>query len=140
FVFSYFFFQAEDGIRDFHVTGVQTCALPICAMQPGDLFLFYHSSCPRPGVAGIGRILGEAYPDPTALQADSHYFDVKATPERNPWSAVDVGFVETFDDVIELARLKAEPALSELPLVRKGSRLSVMPVTPAQWEAILRLR
>jgi predicted RNA-binding protein with PUA-like domain len=123
-----------DGVRNFQARNF------LRAMQPGDLFLFYHSSCPRPGVAGIGRILGEAYPDPTALQADSHYFDVKATPERNPWSAVDVGFVEAFDDVIELARLKAEPALSELPLVRKGSRLSVMPVTPAQWEAILRLR
>lgn len=110
------------------------------AMQPGDLFLFYHSSCPRPGVAGIGRILGTSYPDPTALQPESHYFDIKATSQRNPWSAVDVGHVETFDRVIELPRLKTEPALADLPLVQKGSRLSVMPVTPAQWEAILALR
>lgn len=109
-------------------------------MRPGDLFLFYHSSCPRPGVAGIGKILNACYPDPTALMPDSHYFDAKATPERNPWSALDVGFVEAFPDVIPLARLKAEPALGELALVQKGSRLSVMPVTPAQWEAILALR
>ena len=91
-------------------------------------------------MAGIGRILGTSYPDPTALQPESHYFDIKATSQRNPWSAVDVGHVETFDRVIELPRLKTEPALADLPLVQKGSRLSVMPVTPAQWEAILALR
>lgn len=110
------------------------------AMRPDDLFLFYHSSCPRPGVAGIGRILSAGYADPTALTPDSHYFDVKARPERNPWTALDVGFVEAFPRVIELPRLKAEPALAGLPLVQKGSRLSVMPVTPAEWEAVLALR
>ncbi|KHL69392.1 MULTISPECIES: EVE domain-containing protein [Pseudomonas] len=123
-----------DGVRNYQARNF------LRAMQPGDLFLFYHSSCPRPGVAGIGRILGTSYPDPTALQPESHYFDIKATSQRNPWSAVDVGHVETFDRVIELPRLKTEPALADLPLVQKGSRLSVMPVTPAQWEAILALR
>lgn len=123
-----------DGVRNYQARNF------LRAMQPGDLFLFYHSSCPRPGVAGIGRILGTSYPDPTALQPESHYFDIKATSQRNPWSAVDVGHVETFDRVIELPRLKNEPALADLPLVQKGSRLSVMPVTPAQWEAILALR
>lgn len=124
----------RDGVRNYQARNF------LRAMQPGDLFLFYHSSCPRPGVAGIGRILGTSYPDPTALQPESHYFDIKATSQRNPWSAVDVGHVETFDRVIELPRLKTEPALADLPLVQKGSRLSVMPVTPAQWEAILALR
>ena len=123
-----------DGVRNYQARNF------LRAMQPGDLFLFYHSSCPRPGVAGIGRILGTSYPDPTALQPESHYFDIKATSQRNPWSAVDVGHVETFDRVIELPRLKTDPALADLPLVQKGSRLSVMPVTPAQWEAILALR
>ena len=123
-----------DGVRNYQARNF------LRAMQPGDLFLFYHSSCPRPGVAGIGRILGTSYPDPTALQPESHYFDIKANSQRNPWSAVDVGHVETFDRVIELPRLKTEPALADLPLVQKGSRLSVMPVTPAQWEAILALR
>ena len=123
-----------DGVRNYQARNF------LRAMQPGDLFLFYHSSCPRPGVADIGRILGTSYPDPTVLQPESHYFDIKATSQRNPWSAVDVGHVETFDRVIELPRLKTEPALADLPLVQKGSRLSVMPVTPAQWEAILALR
>lgn len=123
-----------DGVRNYQARNF------LRAMQPGDLFLFYHSSCPRPGVAGIGSILAACYPDPTALMSNSHYFDEKATAERNPWSALDVGFVEAFPEVISLARLKAEPTLGELPLVQKGSRLSVMPVTPAQWEAVLALR
>ncbi|HLT04710.1 MAG TPA: EVE domain-containing protein [Pseudomonas sp.] len=123
-----------DGVRNYQARNF------LRAMQTGDLFLFYHSSCPQPGVAGIGRILGGCYPDPSALMPDSHYFDVKASAERNPWSALDVGFVEAFAHVIPLARLKAEPAWSDSPLVRKGNRLSVMPVTPAQWEAILALR
>jgi predicted RNA-binding protein with PUA-like domain len=74
------------------------------------------------------------------LLADSHYFDSKALTHGNLWSAVDVGHMETFARVIELPRLKAAPALAALPLVQRGSRLSVMPVTPAQWEAILALR
>ncbi len=104
-----------DGVRNYQARNF------LRAMQPGDLFLFYHSSCPRPGVAGIGRILGTSYPDPTALQPESHYFDIKATSQRNPWSAVDVGHVETFDRVIELPRLKTEPALADLPLVQKAA-------------------
>ena len=123
-----------DGVRNYQARNF------LRAMQPGDLFLFYHSSCPRPGVAGIGRILSECYPDPTALMPDGHYFDVKASIERNPWSALDVGFVEVFAPVIELSQLKAQPALAGLALVQKGSRLSVMPVSQEQWEAILALR
>lgn len=123
-----------DGVRNYQARNF------LRQMQPGDLFLFYHSSCPRPGVAGIGRIVGPCYPDPTALAPESHYFDERATPERNPWSALDVGFVEAFPQVIDLSRLKANPALTELPAVQKGSRLSVMPVGPREWEAILAMR
>lgn len=123
-----------DGVRNYQARNF------LRAMQPGDLFFFYHSSCPQPGVAGVGKVLGTSYPDPTALIPQSHYFDEKASPDRNPWEAVDVGFVEAFSSVISLAHLKAEPALSGLPLVQKGSRLSVMPVSPAHWEVILALR
>lgn len=110
------------------------------AMQTGELFFFYHSSCPRPGIAGVGRILAPAYPDPSALDPQSPYFDPKASAERNPWSALDVECVEVFDELIGLPRLKACAALAELPLVHKGSRLSVMPVDAAQWQAVLALR
>lgn len=111
----------------------------IRSMNPGDLFFFYHSSCPQPGIAGIARIEGEAYPDPTALDPASPYHDPKASAEKNPWSARDVSFVEAFAEVVPLARLKAQDALANLALVQKGSRLSVMPVSAEEWQAILPL-
>lgn len=110
------------------------------AMAVGDEFFFYHSSCPEPGIAGIARITQAAYPDPTALDPQSHYFDAKATAEKNQWSAVDVAFVEAFPKVLSLSYLKQQSALEQLPLVQKGTRLSVMPVTSEQWAAILALR
>jgi len=109
------------------------------AMSVGDEFFFYHSSCPQPGIAGIARISAAAYPDPTALDPQSHYHDAKASAEKNPWSAVDVEHVQTFRQVLGLGLLKQQAALEELPLVQKGSRLSVMPVTAEQWAAILAL-
>ncbi len=123
-----------DGVRNYQARNY------LREMREGDRFFFYHSSCPEPGVAGIGEILRGAYPDPAALDDQSPYFDAKASTDRNPWSAVDVRFVEAFDAVLPLARLKAAPALADLALVRKGSRLSVMPVSPEEWDAILALR
>jgi len=123
-----------DGVRNYQARNFMR------SMQVGDLFFFYHSSCPEPGIAGIARIAGPAYPDPTALDPESHYHDPKASAEKNPWSALDVEFVEAFPRVLPLARLRGEPALAELALVQRGSRLSVMPVTEAQWQAILALR
>ncbi|WP_207937776.1 EVE domain-containing protein [Pseudomonas sp. 51_B] len=111
-----------DGVRNYQARNF------IRAMSVGDEFFFYHSSCPQPGIAGIARITAAAYPDPTALDPESHYYDAKANQEKNPWSAVDVAHVKTFGKV-----------LAELPLVQKGTRLSVMPVTEAQWAAIIKL-
>lgn len=123
-----------DGVRNYQARNF------LRQMQVGDLFFFYHSSCAVPGIAGIARIDAAAYPDPTALDPQSHYFDAKASAEKNPWSAVDVAFVEAFVEVIPLPRLKAQDALLELPLVQRGSRLSVMPVAASEWAAILALR
>ena len=106
-----------DGVRNYQARNF------IRSMNPGDLFFFYHSSCPQPGIAGIARIEGEAYPDPTALDPASPYHDPKASAEKNPWSARDVSFVEAFAEVVPLARLKAQDALANLALVQKGSRL-----------------
>ncbi|MFW9605726.1 MAG: EVE domain-containing protein [Pseudomonas sp.] len=122
-----------DGVRNYQARNF------LRAMQPGDLFFFYHSSCPQPGIVGIAEISAAAYPDPTALDPESHYFDPKASTERNPWSAVDVVWREQFA-LIGLPRLRACAALAELPLVQRGSRLSVMPVSEAQWRAVLGLR
>lgn len=123
-----------DGVRNYQARNF------LRAMAVGDAFFFYHSSCPEPGIAGIGKIVESAYPDPTALDKKSHYFDVKASAEKNPWTAIDVGFVEVFPKVLSLAYLKQQTALEQLPLVQKGSRLSVMPVTAEQWAAVLALR
>ncbi|WP_437879458.1 EVE domain-containing protein [Pseudomonas sp. LRF_L74] len=123
-----------DGVRNYQARNFMR------AMQDGELFFFYHSSCPKPGIAGIARISGATYPDPTALDPQSHYFDAKASLEKNPWSALDVEFVEAFNEVIALPRLKAHAELANLPLVQRASRLSVMPVSDAEWEAILAMR
>ncbi len=123
-----------DGVRNYQARNFMR------SMQPGELFFFYHSSCPQPGIAGIARIASAHYPDPTALEPESHYFDAKASVTKNPWSALDVAFVEAFPQVIPLAQLKAQSALLELPLVQKGSRLSVMPVSSQEWAAILAMR
>ncbi|HDS1816036.1 TPA: EVE domain-containing protein [Pseudomonas putida] len=123
-----------DGVRNYQARNF------LRAMSVGDEFFFYHSSCPQSGIAGIARITAAAYPDPTALDPESHYYDPKATAEKNPWSAVDVAHVKTLPKVLDLGRLKQQAALAELPLVQKGSRLSVMPVTPEQWAAIVALR
>ncbi|AZF45037.1 Protein of unknown function DUF55 [Pseudomonas sp. R1-43-08] len=122
-----------DGVRNYQARNF------LRAMAVGDEFFFYHSSCPEPGIAGIGKITQAAYPDPTALEPDSHYFDAKASAEKNPWSAITVSHVKTFPKVLGLSHLKQQTTLVELPLVQKGSRLSVMSVTSDQWAAILRL-
>ncbi len=123
-----------DGVRNYQARNF------LRAIAIGDEFFFYHSSCPEPGIAGIGKIIQAAYPDPTALDKKSHYFDAKASEEKNPWSAIDVAFVEAFPTVLSLGYLKQQAALEQLPLVQKGSRLSVMPVTSEQWAAVLALR
>ncbi len=122
-----------DGVRNYQARNF------LRAMSAGDEFFFYHSSCPEPGIAGIARIARAAYADPTALESDSHYFDSKASADKNPWSAVDVAFVRVFPKVLGLGYLKQQSALEQMPLVHKGSRLSVMPVTAEQWAAVLAL-
>ncbi len=123
-----------DGVRNYQARNFMR------QMQEGDQFFFYHSSCAEPGIAGIGRISPSAYPDPTALDPASPYHEAKARDDANPWSAVDVEFVDAFATPLKLALLKTEPALHELALVKKGSRLSVMPVSEDEWQAILAMR
>jgi len=122
-----------DGVRNYQARNFMR------GMADGDSFFFYHSSCPQPGIAGIGQIIKAAYPDPTAVDSRSPYFDAKATPDNNPWSAVNVAHLRTFDHVLELALLKRQAPLADLALVHKGSRLSVMPVTAEQWQHVLHL-
>jgi predicted RNA-binding protein with PUA-like domain len=108
-------------------------------MRVGDLGFFYHSSTKIPGIAGIVRVAREAYPDFTARDPASGYFDVRST-ERNPiWQMVDVVPERELPRFVSLAELRGQPELAYMVLLRKASRLSVQPVTPDEWDAILRL-
>lgn len=108
-------------------------------MKVGDRVLFYHSNAEPPGVAGVAEVVREAYPDPHALDPRSDYFDPKATPERNVWVTVEIGFVERFPSVLSLGALKADPALAGMEVTKRGSRFSVHPVDPAHFERVLGL-
>lgn len=105
----------------------------------GDQIFIYHSSCKYIGIAGIAEVVKAAYPDPSQFQTNSIYFDAKSTQDKPRWSAVDVRFVKKLPALITLDALKHNTALSEFALVQKGSRLSVMPVTAAQWQSILQM-
>jgi predicted RNA-binding protein with PUA-like domain len=108
-------------------------------MQAGDGVLFYHSSCAEPGVAGIASVATAAYPDPTQFDPKSDYFDAKATRAAPRWSLVDVKFKRKLKRVVALAELKDRRELQGFALIRPGNRLSVLPVTAAQWDFILGL-
>ena len=110
-------------------------------MRPGDGVLFYHSNTDVPGIYGIAEVATVAYPDPTQFNRKSKYFDEKSTREQPRWDLVDVKYVRTLARPIPLETIKehAETLGQDFALVRKGSRLSVMPVTPAQWAHLLSL-
>ena len=107
-------------------------------MQVGDGVLFYHSSCAVPGVAGIARVASTAYADASQFDPASPYHDPKATRETPRWISVDVQAVAQ-GRYLPLTELRGVPELEDMVLLQKGSRLSVSPVTPGQWRAILQL-
>jgi predicted RNA-binding protein with PUA-like domain len=109
-------------------------------MKPGDGILFYHSNCAVPGVAGLAEVASTAYPDPTQFQRKSDYYDAASKPEEPRWWLVDVGFKRKFKRVVALDELRAQAeALGDFALLRRGNRLSVLPVTAAQYQHILTL-
>ncbi|MCC6531277.1 MAG: EVE domain-containing protein [Burkholderiales bacterium] len=107
-------------------------------MRLGDGVLFYHSSCPEPGVAGIAEVSRLAYPDDTQFDRDSPYFDPKSTRDAPRWLHVDVRLVRK-TRLIGLAELRGHRELADMVILRRGNRLSITPITPAQWKLILRL-
>ncbi len=108
-------------------------------MRPGDLAFFYHSSCDQPGVAGSMKIVSAGYPDASALDRRSEYFDPDSTKSEPRWYTLDVQLQRKFKRVITLPELRTQKALAGLALLRRGNRLSVMPVSPAEWNSILKL-
>jgi predicted RNA-binding protein with PUA-like domain len=122
-----------DGVRNYQARNFMR------AMKKGDLAFFYHSSCEVPGVYGIIEIARAAYPDHTAWDPENHHYDPKSTPERPLWFMVDVRFKRELKKPVTLTAIKMQPALKQMRLVQRGSRLSVMPVTVKEWNTILKL-
>lgn len=108
-------------------------------MKPGDLAFFYHSNDKPIGIVGVMEIVGEPYPDPTQFDPASDYHDPKSPKDKPRWFVRDVKFVCKFARTISLAELKETPGLEQMMVVRKGQRLSVMPVAPEEWAIVMGL-
>lgn len=123
-----------DGVRNYQARNMMRDE-----MKPGDGIFFYHSNCDVPGIVGVARVLREGYPDHTSWNPESKYYDPKSSSDNPRWFMVDVGFERKFSETISLQCLRSLSELSEMPLVRKGNRLSVMPVGEYEWNFILGL-
>jgi predicted RNA-binding protein with PUA-like domain len=108
-------------------------------MQVGDGVLFYHSSAQPMGIYGVAEVVRKAYPDHTAFDPADQHYDPKSDPENPTWMMVDIAHVSTFKEPMTLTILKQTPGLEKMQVVQRGSRLSVQPVTPEEWEIIIRL-
>ena len=109
------------------------------AAKVGDLVLFYHSNCAAPGIVGVARITREAFDDPTQFDPRSDYHDAKSTRKSPRWSCVEVSFHQGFRRLVSLPDLRECAALKNLLILRPGNRLSVTPVAPAEYRAIVAL-
>ena len=106
------------------------------AMQVGDGVLFYHSSCPQPGIAGIARVASGTRPDPTQFDPASPYFDPRSAADKPRWLLLEVQALRK-TRLLALAELRAHPALAQMRVLQPANRLSITPVEPAEWDAIL---
>lgn len=123
-----------DGVRNYQARNMMRDD-----MKRGDLVFFYHSNCEIPGIVGIMEVVKEAYPDFSAFDPDDHHFDPKSDHTKPRWMMVDVRYVKTLSRTITLRELKDRPELEGLALVKRGNRLSIMPVSQQQWQFILTL-
>ncbi len=121
-----------DGVRNFAARG------HLRAMKKGDRVFFYHSSAEPPAIVGIAEVAREAYPDRTAFDANDPHYDPKSKPDAPTWFMVDIRGVEPLPRPVSLDEIKKTKALASMALVRLG-RLSVQPVTPNEWETVLKL-
>jgi len=125
-----------DGVRNYQARNMMRDQ-----MKKGDLAFFYHSNCEEPGIVGIMAIAREGYPDTTAFDPGAKYYDPKSNPDNPRWFMVDVKYKRKLKRTITLQELRvyAEGPLADMPLLRKGNRLSVMPITEGEWDFILAL-
>ncbi len=123
-----------DGVRNYQARNMMRDDMKI-----GDQVFFYHSNCDVPGIVGIMEVVKEGYPDFTAFDPNDKHFDPKSDPDKPRWVMVDVKFVRKLSRTISLKELKDREELTELALVRRGNRLSIMPVSEQEWDFILSL-
>lgn len=123
-----------DGVRNYQARNMMRDA-----MKLGDQVFFYHSNCTAPGIVGIMEVVREGYADFSAFDPDDKHFDPKSDPAKPRWFMVDVKHVRTLTRTITLQELKQYPELANLALVKRGNRLSIMPVSRQQWDFILSL-
>lgn len=126
--------EAWDGVRNYQARNFMRDE-----MHVGDSVFFYHSNCAEPGIAGIAEVASDAYPDPSQFDPKSKYFDAGSSRDNPRWMLVDVKFVKKLKRVITLDELKNHPSIADMRLLRKGNRLSVMPVEAKEWRYILGL-
>lgn len=122
-----------DGVRNYQARNHMR------TMQVEDEAFFYHSNCKVPGIVGVMKVVKTAYTDHTAFDPKDIHFDPKSSADHPRWEMVDLAHVSTFSNIISLARLRENPALEEMVLLRKGNRLSITPVTTKEWKAIHQL-
>jgi len=123
-----------DGVRNYQARNFLRDEVKV-----GDGVLFYHSNAKPPAIAGIAEVVREAHPDPTAFDPESQYYDPKSKPDAPTWLQVSIQGVQAVDPPLSLPRLREVPELAGMELLRKGSRLSVQPVSEAEWKTILKL-
>jgi predicted RNA-binding protein with PUA-like domain len=122
-----------DGVRNYQARNFMR------EMAVGDLVFFYHSNAEPPAIAGFAEVVRTAYPDDTQFDKASHHYDPASSRSAPRWDMVDVRHRETFKTAVSLDRLRQEPKLKGMVLLRKGSRLSVQPVTPSEWAIVVRI-
>jgi predicted RNA-binding protein with PUA-like domain len=123
-----------NGVRNFQARNLLRDEISL-----GDGVIFYHSSADPPGAAGLAEVSRAGYPDATQFDPKSEYHDPDATPDAPRWYMVDIKFKEKFTRFLPLDELRAAPPLADMVLLRRGSRLSVQPVTASEWKAIVAL-
>ena len=123
-----------DGVRNYQARNFLRDEI-----KKGDEVLFYHSNAEPPGIAGVAKVTKDGYPDPSAFDKKSKYFDTKSKKEKPTWFVVDIQFSKKFKEILALNDLKEVKALEGMPLLQRGQRLSVQPVSEKQWQTILKL-
>ncbi|WP_416306884.1 EVE domain-containing protein [Neptunicella sp. SCSIO 80796] len=118
-----------DGIRNYQARNYLRDEVKL-----GDQVFFYHSSCKDVGIVGVAEVVKESYPDDSQFNPESNYYDPKANPDNPRWMMVDIKFKQKFDQILSLKQIKAMPEITEIGLVKKGHRLSIMPVTKQEWQ------